>query len=198
MNSITLLLNIIALFFTFWQSDSSCDIRGPFKRSIHTQHISGGKLDPRVGRILHEADETSTETFSNSNIPYVTLVDSSDSYIDYVQLHEVEAEDIIQSEFLQKLSSQWYGAIIEMASEYVDFTELMDAQWRNKMWTDIWVKYLSRISHDLDIYFSYTFLPISCKQEIFNNLLCLTRDDFKAFLSTIDDKWNEELNKNAL
>ncbi|GAB68674.1 hypothetical protein PCYB_141010 [Plasmodium cynomolgi strain B] len=196
MNSITLLLHVIALTFLFWQSDSLCDMRGPIKRSPNRQHISGGKLGSSFGRILHEADEISTESFRNSNIPYVRLIDYSDSHVYYVQFEEADAGEILQSEFADKLSRQWYEAITEMASEYVEFTELMNVQWRDKMWTDIWVKYLSSISHDLQIYLSYTFLPINCREEIFNNLVHLTRKDFKAFLNIIDDKWNEKLNNN--
>ncbi|CAG9471765.1 Plasmodium exported protein, unknown function [Plasmodium vivax] len=196
MNSITLLLHVIALTLMFWQSHSSCDVRGPIKRSANRQHTSGGKLGSSFGRILHEADEISTETIRIYNIPYVRLVDYSDTQVYYVEFEEADAEEILQSEFADRLSSQWYQAIIEMATEYVEFTELMDTQWRDKMWADIWVKYLSSISHDLQIYLSYTFLPVNCREEIFSNLIHLTRKDFKAFLNIIDDKWNEKLNKN--
>ncbi|CAA9990610.1 Plasmodium exported protein, unknown function [Plasmodium knowlesi strain H] len=200
MNSITLLLHVIALTFVFWQFDSLWDMRGPIKRPANRQHISGGKLGSSFGRILHEADEASTETPSNYSVPYVRLVDYSDSNVYYAQLEEADgdanADDILQYEFANNLNKQLSKDIIEMASEYLDFTEMMDTQWRDKMWTDIWVKYLSSIIQDLQKYISYTFLPINSREQMYNNLMHLTRNDFKSFLNTIDEKWNEKLNKN--
>ncbi|KJP90147.1 hypothetical protein AK88_00316 [Plasmodium fragile] len=196
MNYITPLLHVIALTFTFWQSDSLCDIKGPIEHAANRQHINGVKLGSSFGRILHEAAEISTETYRNYNIPYMRLVDYSDSHVHDVQLEEEDAENIQQFELADKISRELYDAVVEMASEYVDFTELMDVKWRDKMWNDIWVKYLSSIIHDLQVCLSYTFLPVNSREQIFNNLIHLTREDFQAFLKVIDKKWNEKLNGN--
>ncbi|ANQ09917.1 Uncharacterized protein PCOAH_00037320 [Plasmodium coatneyi] len=197
MNLITLLLHVIALTFMFWQSDSLWGMRGPIKRSANRQHISGGELGSSFGRILHEADEVSTEIPMNYTIVYVRIIGYSNPNVYYNdEFDEAEAEEIQQFEFTNKLNRRLNKAIREMASEYADFTQFMDVQWRDKMWSDVWFKYLTSIIQDLQKYLSCTYLPISCVDQISNNLIYLTKKDFKAFLEIVDDKWNEKLNNN--
>ncbi|KAI4834565.1 hypothetical protein MKS88_005239 [Plasmodium brasilianum] len=197
MNIVRLLLHVIAVTFVIWKSHSCYDMKDPIKYSVNKKNILERTIERKFSRILSSVENISNLNDEDCEVPYIRYIDDSDSEEDE-PLSDEEDKKIIDYQFSEKVDKKYGLLFVDMRNKYIEFTELMDTKWRNKMWNEKWFKYLKTLYYDLHKYIVRSNLPISSRDCIFLRLLRLIQDDFKMFLNWVDAEWNKKLNQSKI
>ncbi|SBT57455.1 Plasmodium exported protein, unknown function [Plasmodium ovale wallikeri] len=93
-------------------------------------------------------------------------------------------------EFVKNCEETFDEVFMNMANEYVQFTNDMNHAWCDKMWETRWCKYAQSLHNDIINYINDDTLSVNEKREIFQLLMTWSKNDFKYFLNLIKEEWD--------
>ncbi|GAW79058.1 Plasmodium exported protein, unknown function [Plasmodium gonderi] len=203
MNIITFSLNLIALTFVSWEQPLFSYVM----RCSDNNHpwVRNNQIGKKVQRIL-EAE--SKNPFEECGQLFGQDDEEMDNYVHIITTYPV---NIVENEELEtnqmnnnfvglemddlysKISQLWNDSVENMVNEYITYTDSkhMEVPWRDEMWNQRWYRYLDTIHAELNRVLYDDALSLETRENICEDLLLGTANDFKWFLNIVKDEWEK-------
>ncbi|CAA9986277.1 Plasmodium exported protein, unknown function [Plasmodium knowlesi strain H] len=206
MNTVMLVLNVVALVLVLWQSPFSYDLNAPSDGYKQTEKRAERILEAEHVSPLEESGELYGEE-GDDMYNYITLFSVNQTNNSQEEEEEEEAqpqteqqailEEFAFDELFHKVNNNWNQTVENMVHQYVAYTDgyNMEVTWRDEMWNEGWYKYLESIHADLNKFLNDESLSLEARECVAEDLLYWANDDFNSFLNIVKEEWDKETTK---
>ncbi|ANQ05911.1 Uncharacterized protein PCOAH_00003870 [Plasmodium coatneyi] len=207
MNTVMLVMNVVALIFAFWQPPFSYDMSPPSdackRREKRAERIlEAQRLTPmeETGLLFAEGDEDMYNYITLFSIYPTHNVDQGEAPQETEQTEQQNNTNNTDfNELYTRVSNNWNQTVQNMVNQYVAYTDgyFMDVTWRDEMWNRGWYVYLESIHADLNRFLNDETLSLEARECVSQDLLYWANDDFGWFLNLVKEEWDIELMKRS-